>query len=305
MHHLWGMGSRQLHPLADPVFKRIFGEEKEILMDLINAVIGLEHPVVKIEYLTNELLPESTDDKTTLVDVRCTDDQNRHFILEMQVLQQKDFHKRVLYNAARVYGRQIGKGFNYESLQPVYSICFVDHVIEQDTMHWKHKYSIIREDNPKRKIPDLQLHFIELSKCRKRSNFNMTDPLDRWIRFFVDPQFTNEISMEKDYEYPFIKKAVELLDESNYTKGQLYTYDKYLDSIMTWNSVMIHQYEEGMEKGIEKGMAKGFEEGKSQERERMLSIIRDLKANISIEEIAAKYQVEENWVSTLRDSLLD
>jgi predicted transposase/invertase (TIGR01784 family) len=178
-------------------------------------------------------------------------------------------------------------------------------VIEQDTMHWKHKYSIIREDNPKRKIPDLELHFIELSKCRKRSNFNMTDPLDRWIRFFVDPQFTNEISMEKDYEYPFIKKAVELLDESNYTKGQLYTYDKYLDSIMTWNSVMIHQYEEGMEKGIEKGMAKGFEEGKSQERERMLSIIRDLKANISIEEIAAKYQVEENWVSTLRDSLLD
>jgi predicted transposase/invertase (TIGR01784 family) len=274
-------------------------------MDLINAVIGLEHPVVKIEYLTNELLPESTDDKTTLVDVRCTDDQNRHFILEMQVLQQKDFHKRVLYNAARVYGRQIGKGFNYESLQPVYSICFVDHVIEQDTMHWKHKYSIIREDNPKRKIPDLQLHFIELSKCRKRSNFNMTDPLDRWIRFFVDPQFTNEISMEKNYEYPFIKKAVELLDESNYTKGQLYTYDKYLDSIMTWNSVMIHQYEEGMEKGIEKGMAKGFEEGKSQEREQMLSIIRDLKANISIEEIAAKYQVEENWVNTLRDSLLD
>ena len=295
------MGIRQLHPLADPVFKRIFGEEREILMDLINAVIGLEHPVVKIEYLTNELLPESTDDKTTLVDVRCTDDQNRHFILEMQVLQQKDFHKRVLYNAARVYGRQIGKGFNYESLQPVYSICFVDHVIEQDTMHWKHKYSIIREDNPKRKIPDLQLHFIELSKCRKRSNFNMTDPLDRWIRFFVDPQFTNEISMEKNYEYPFIKKAVELLDESNYTKGQLYTYDKYLDSIMTWNSVMIHQYEEGMEKGIEKGMAKGKEEG----IKLTLSIIRDLKANISIEEIAAKYQVEENWVNTLRDSLLD
>jgi flagellar biosynthesis/type III secretory pathway protein FliH len=68
---------------------------------------------------------------------------------------------------------------------------------------------------------------------------------------------------------------------------------------------MIDQYEEGMEKGIEKGMAKGFEEGKSQERERMLSIIRDLKANISIEEIAAKYQVEETLVLTLRDSLLD
>ena len=99
--------------------------------------------------------------------------------------------------------------------------------------------------------------------------------------------------MEKNYEYPFIKKAVELLDESNYTEGQLIAYDNYLASIMSWNSTMKHQFDEGIAKGKEEGL------------QLTLSIIRDLKANISIEEIAAKYQVEETLVLTLRDSLLD
>jgi len=41
------MKKRELSPLADPVFKRVFGEEKEILMELINAVFVLEHPIGK------------------------------------------------------------------------------------------------------------------------------------------------------------------------------------------------------------------------------------------------------------------
>ena len=55
------MKKRELSPLADPVFNRVFGEEKEILMELINAVMQLKHPVVNIEYLPPELLPERID----------------------------------------------------------------------------------------------------------------------------------------------------------------------------------------------------------------------------------------------------
>jgi PD-(D/E)XK nuclease family transposase len=52
-----------LSPLADPIFKRIFGEEKDILISLINAIIKLEDPVVEIEYLQPELNPEHIDEK--------------------------------------------------------------------------------------------------------------------------------------------------------------------------------------------------------------------------------------------------
>jgi len=52
------MKRKLLSPLTDLVFKRIFGQEKEILIDLINAFIALDVPVVDIEYLPQELLHE-------------------------------------------------------------------------------------------------------------------------------------------------------------------------------------------------------------------------------------------------------
>lgn len=278
------MKRRELSPLADPVFKRVFGEEKEILMELINAVMQLEHPVVSIEYLPPELLPESIDKKTTIVDVRCTDDVGRLFIVEMQVARQKSLKKRVLFNAARVYGRQIPQGLDYDDLQPVFALCLVDHIIEHGTDRWKHKYIIVNADDPDRCIKEVEMHFIELSKCRKRSNFNLEDSLDRWVKYLIDPKFIKSFTMNTQYNYPNLKKAVELLDESNYTEGQLVAYDKYLDSIRSWNSSMKLSYEEG--------------------QHLVVSILRSLKEGKSIKAIASEYSVEVSYIENLRKEFL-
>lgn len=56
---------------------------------------------------------------------------------------QQSLKKRVLFNAARVYGRQISSGQDYDKLQPVYALCLTDHVIEPETDRWKHKYTLI------------------------------------------------------------------------------------------------------------------------------------------------------------------
>ena len=103
--------------------------------------------------------------------------------------------------------------------------------------------------------------------------------------------------MESTFDYPNLKKAVKLLDESNYTEGQLIAYDNYLASVMSWNTTMMHQFDEGKAEG----RVEGIEEGKAQEREKLFAIIRDLKAGISTEEIARKYQVEVELVERLRD----
>ena len=278
------MKKRELSPLADPVFKRVFGEEKEILMELINAVMQLEHPVVNMEYLPPELLPESIDKKTTVVDVRCTDDAGRHFIVEMQVARQKALKKRVLFNAARVYGRQIPQGMDFDDLQPVFALCLVDHIIEHDTDRWKHKYIIVNADDSDRCINEVEMHFIELSKCRKRSNFNLEDSLDRWVKYLIDPEFIKSFTMNTKYNYPNLKKAVELLDESNYTEGQLVAYDKYLDSIRTWNSSMKLSYEEGREEA----------------ENQILAILQDLKSGMSEVDVAKKHQVEVSFVEKFK-----
>ena len=257
-------------------------------MELINAVMQLEHLVVNIEYLPPELLPERIDKKTTVVDVRCTDDAGRHFIVEMQVARQKSLKKRVLFNAARVYGRQMPQGLDYDDLQPVFALCLVDHIIEHDTDRWKHKYTIVNADDPDRCIKEVEMHFIELSKCRKRSNFNLEDSLDRWVKYLIDPEFIKSFTMNTQYNYPNLKKAVELLDESNYTEGQLIAYDNYLDSIRSWNSSMKLSYEEGLDKG------------EANAENRILAIIQDLKIGMSEIDIAKKHQVEVSFVEKFR-----
>lgn len=278
------MKKRELSPLADPVFKRVFGEEKEILMELINTVFILEHPVVNIEYLPIELLPKNIADKTTIVDVRCTDDMSRHFIVEMQILKQDFFHERSFYNAARVYSRQIKKGNDYDQLKPVYALCLVDHNLESDTARWRHTYKILNEDEPHKGISAIQMHFIDLSKCRKRDNFSIEDALDRWVKYFIDPEYIKTLSMNTQYNYPNLKKAVELLDESNYTEGQLVAYDRYLDSIRSWNSSMKSSYEEG--------------------QHQVVSILRSLKEGKTIKEIASELNVEESFIQGLANEFL-
>ena len=223
-------------------------------------------------------------DKTTIVDVRCTDDLSRHFIVEMQILKQDFFHERSFYNAARVYSRQIKKGDDYDQLKPVYALCLVDHILESDTARWRHTYKFLNEDEPHKRFTAIEMHYIDLSKCRKRDNFSIEDALDRWVKYFIDPEYIKTLSMNTQYNYPNLKKAVELLDESNYTEGQLVAYDKYLDSIRSWNSSMKLSYEEGRE------------EGREEERQLILKIINDLNEKISVNEISTKYGVEVSFI---------
>lgn len=83
--------------------------------------------VLSIEYWPAEKIPERTEvEKYSIVDVCCKDNQNREFIVEMQMSWTDAFKKRVLLNASKAYVSQSEKGMNYESLQPVYALNFVN-----------------------------------------------------------------------------------------------------------------------------------------------------------------------------------
>jgi DNA-binding NarL/FixJ family response regulator len=90
--------------------------------------------------------------------------------------------------------------------------------------------------------------------------------------------------MNTQYNYPNLKKAVELLDESNYTEGQLVAYDKYLDSIRSWNSSMKLSYEEG--------------------QQHVVSILRSLKEGKSVKKIASELNVEDSYIQGLENEFL-
>ena len=67
---------RFLDPKNDLIFKCVFGENKDIVISLLNALLPLEPDeyVASVEYLPAELVPELPGQlKNSIVDVRCID----------------------------------------------------------------------------------------------------------------------------------------------------------------------------------------------------------------------------------------
>ena len=161
--------AKYLDPRIDLTFKKVFGENEDLLMSLLNALLPLPEgdEIESIEYLPTELVPETPLKKDTIVDVRCRDNRGRQFIVEMQMIWTPAFMQRVLFNASKAYVRQSDKGGRYEDLQPVYSLNLVNDVFMPDMpdVHY-HLYKMVHDADSKKVIEGLQLIFVELPKFK-------------------------------------------------------------------------------------------------------------------------------------------
>ena len=66
---------KYLDPKADMTFKKVFGEHKNLVISLLNALLPLadNEQITEVEYLNPELIPDNPWRKNTIVDVRCCD----------------------------------------------------------------------------------------------------------------------------------------------------------------------------------------------------------------------------------------
>lgn len=226
---------RYLDPKNDLVFKRVFGENPEIILSFLNAVLPLEENqlITEIEYLPVELVPEiPLIVKNSLVDVRCKDNLGRQFIVEMQMLWTESFKSRVLFNASKAYIKQLNKSIEYKGLKPVYALSLVNEIFEVDTASWFHHYKLVHTEHSNKVIEGLQLIFVELPKF-KANNYQEKKLSLYWLRYLVEFENMTEMISEDLLSVPEIRKAIELTKESYYSRAELEAYDKYWDSIRT------------------------------------------------------------------------
>ena len=74
-----------LDPKNDYVFFRVFSEEPELLVDLINVVRRDEPPITEVKLLNPCLTPERLSGKHLILDLRAIDERQQHYNIEMQV----------------------------------------------------------------------------------------------------------------------------------------------------------------------------------------------------------------------------
>ena len=253
---------RYLDPRADLTFKRIFGEHKDLVISLLNALLPLDddHLVKSVEYIPVEMVPDNPLKKNSIVDVRCHDQDGRQFLVEMQMIWSKEFMQRVLFNASKAYVRQLDKKEDYNLLQPVYSLNLVNDVFMDDIPEYYHHYDIVNVEHTDKRIEGLHLIFVELPKFKPHT-FSERKMQILWLRFLTEMGDVRIVPQEF-LANPEVKKAVDILEESSYTDAQLNGYDKFWDIVRTERTYI----NAAIRKGMSEGRAKGFEQGRAKGR---------------------------------------
>lgn len=255
--------SRYLNPRSDVVFKKIFGEHAHLLISFLNSLLPLpaDGQIVSLDYLPTEQIPNIPVLKRTIVDVKCTDQQGRIFIVEMQIEWTTYFMQRMLFGASQAYVNQLNKGEQYEYLKPVYGLGLLAENFDHESPDFYHHYKIINVEKPSRELKGLQFVFIELQKF-KPTNHSQRKLQVLWLRFMSE---INEKTRTVDPELlavPEIREAIELSEEAAYNASELAAYNTYWDTVSTEKTLLSGRYQEGKAEGKAEGIIEGEKKGK-------------------------------------------
>ena len=274
---------KYLDPRADLTFKKIFGEHKHLVISLLNAMLPLkeDEQVESIEYWPAEKVPDRMQaEKDSIVDVCCKDNKQREFIVEMQMTWTDSFKKRVLLNASKAYVAQSKKGDDYELLQPVYALNFVNENFMDDVDDYYHYFHLVHDKYTEQVIDGLHLIFVELKKFKPQT-FSEKKMQVLWLRFLTEiNDETREVPAEL-LENAEVSEALEIVERAAFDDGEMRAYDKFWDAISSRKSE-INAVKREADKAIAEAKAE-TEEAK----EKMLDAARKMKIKgYAVEDIA-------------------
>ena len=276
------MSGKYLDPKADLTFKLVFGEHPDLVMSLLNALLPLDEDgqITSVEYWPSELVPENPGKKDSVVDVRCTDQQGRQFIVEMQLYWNEFFQQRVLLNASKAVVRQLDKGMNYKLIQPVYCLNLVNDIgFESDPDEFYHDYAIVNVEHSDRIIEGLRFVYVELPKFKPKTIAEKKMAV-LWLRFLTEINLTTENAPAELLENELTKKALSIVERSAMSEAQLNSYEKYWINLTDEEGIALARYNRGVKDGMAQGMAQG-------EQKKAMSVARNLKLmNLPVADIA-------------------
>jgi predicted transposase/invertase (TIGR01784 family) len=176
-----------IDPKVDYAFKHLLGREatRPLLIDVLNQVLGPApgHQLQDVELLNPFSPKEALDDKLSILDIKARDQAGRQFTVEMQMLAQRYYQKRILYYGARLHQEQLHEGEDYLELKPTISISFLDHVLFSQVAAHHRRFQLLEVAHHFALSGDLEFHLLELPKFTKAAA-ELASGLDAWLYFF-------------------------------------------------------------------------------------------------------------------------
>ncbi|MEA5427470.1 Rpn family recombination-promoting nuclease/putative transposase [Arcicella lustrica] len=211
---IYNDNSRFISILSDYGFKVTFGNEEDttFLKKALQALIDSPIPIKTIEFIKNEMNAITIDSRSGIYDIACIDENNNHFIVEMQLSDYPEFIQRMKFYALHRFNTMVKKGaYKFEDLTKIYCIGILAVNIFPSIKQF-HNIAVLRND--KNEIIDDQMTFItiELAKFTKQIADIQTD-LEKLIYTMKTLHTVTETSQFPAFwDEEWLKKAIHEVD---------------------------------------------------------------------------------------------
>lgn len=281
----------KINPRVDLAFKKIFGTEgnKDLLISLINSIVGEEDQVVDITLLNPYNQKNFKNDKLSILDIKAEGSDGKKFNIEIQITDEADYDKRALYYWAKLYGDQLKESEDYSKLEKVIGIHILNFTSIPKSEKYHNAFSITEKETGLHYFKQLELHTIELKKFTDQLGKEFEDigskiqtSLDLWSAFLTRNDLLSTAKLSRALDDAPIKKAIEVLNVMNFTKEEREAYEDHLK----WLRIEANSLKKAEEKG---------------RKEEKLEIARNmLNESLPIEKIATLTGLTEKEVKNLQ-----
>jgi predicted transposase/invertase (TIGR01784 family) len=224
---IYNNNGRFISILSDYGFKATFGNEADttFLKKALQALIDSSVPIKIVEFVKNEISAITIDSRSGIYDIACVDENDNHFIVEMQLSEYPEFIQRMKFYALHRFNTLVKKGeYKFENLPKIYCIGILAKSIFYQMADY-HNIAMLR--NAKNETIDDQMTFVtvELDKFKKQENEVTTD-LDKLIYTMQNLHKVTETSQFPTFwSEDWLKKAISEVDTRNMTTEQKLGYE--------------------------------------------------------------------------------
>lgn len=245
-------------PLSnDYVFKRVFAKEgnEGLLKDLLESILDID--INKVVIQNPELIRETKEGKTGVLDIKAEINENTVIDIEIQVENEYNMSERSTVYMGKLISNQLNKGdtygklkksilinilnFNYFKRNSYHSIAHMKFEKTEEKKYVEMGYKIEDEIATK----DIEVHYIEIPKFIKK-NPGTNARIEQWLWTIVGKEDKIKMAESKNKE---VKKAVEALDEMSMSKEERERYEAIQKYEFNYNTSMRNIKEIGLQEG--------------------------------------------------------
>ena len=260
---------KYINPYTDYGFKLLFGTEpnKEFTLSFVNALLQGREVIKSLTLLPTEQLGDTKDDRRSVFDVYCENEQGEKIIIEMQKADQQYFKDRSVYYSSFPIRQQGQKGRWRFGLKAVYTIGILDFVFDEDKDDEKYFHHTVKLMDVKTKevfYDKLTYIYLEMPKFKK-TEAELETLFDKWL--FALKNLPRLLERPAALQERIFKKFFDVAEVAALPKEE---YAKYLESEKVYydlDGAFRTADNKGYSRGLERGKKEGLREGMARGRE--------------------------------------